>query len=96
MARRKVRHHIVTAGVGDDGARERGVDLRHCDCYAWKHGAAFVGHTAVELRRRLCPALPADRKTMTGIDTSRRKRLIRILLMMGAGTEAYGRSISHT
>src|SRR4029079_16733745 len=53
--RRKVRHHIVTAGVGDDSARERRVGLGRRDCYAWKHGAALVGHTAVEFRGRLCP-----------------------------------------
>ena len=48
--------------MSDNGADELGIGLRRVDGHAWKYGATFVGHAAVQLRRRLSEGHPADQK----------------------------------
>ena len=52
---RQVRHHVGAGVVGDDGSGESGVGLRRGHGDAGQHRAAFIGHAAVQLRRRLRP-----------------------------------------
>ena len=55
-AGRQVRQHVGAALVGDDGARKPRIRLSGGDGDAGKHGTAFVGDAAAQLRGgELCP-----------------------------------------